>query len=112
MNLRGRFHGDPVSIQISVHLKRIPKGMRITKQLLEAMIRRKAETSSGHWDGKSRVVGAREGKDPKGIEIKINSWKNPSRKSRDRGDRDYGPQADRWGSLWQIIERAPIRFSR
>lgn len=111
--LKGRHHGDPVSIQISVRLKRIPKGMRITKKLLEAMIRRKAETSAGHWDGKSKVSGAHEGIDPPGIELKIQSWKNPDRqRGRDRKDRNYGPQSDRWGSLWQIIERAPIRFLR
>jgi hypothetical protein len=112
--LKGRYKGDPVSIQISVRLKRVPKGVKISRALLEDMIRRKAETSSGHWDAKKkRVVGAREGKDPKGIELRITSWKNPDRqKARDRTDRDYGPQSDRWGSLWQAITRARIRLHR
>jgi hypothetical protein len=111
--LRGRHFGDPVSIQISVRLKRVPKGVKITRKLLEDMIRRKAETSAGQWDATSQSVrGAREGKDPKGVELKIISWKNPDRqRGKDRAARDYGPQADRWGSLWQIITRAPIRFS-
>jgi hypothetical protein len=78
------------------------------------MIRRKARTSKGRWDPHSQsVVGAKEGKDPKGIELKITSWRNPGRSKRGmRSNRDYGPQADRWGSLWQIIVDAPIKIFR
>lgn len=111
LGLRGRHRGDPVSIQISVRLKRVPKGMKITHDLLSAMVRRKAETSSGYWDQRrGRVIGAREGKDPSGIELKIVQWKNPGRNSgKDRAWRK-GSQADAWGSLRQVIERASIRF--
>lgn len=94
--------GDLVSIQISAKLKRVPKGLKITKQLLADLVRHKALTSSGQWDGRN-VIGAREGDDPPGIELKIIRWRNPGRKSSsDRGWRE-GPQAEAWGSLWQII---------
>jgi hypothetical protein len=114
--IRGRFHGDPVSIQITVRLKRIPKGMRITKKLLTEMIRRKAETSRGHWDAMAQtVVGAKEGKTPPGIELEITRWKNPARKKGMLRTWRYpegarGDQADAWGSLWQIIANARIVF--
>ncbi len=113
--LRGRHRGgDPVSVQISVQLKRVPKGVKITDKLIEQMIRRKAETSAGKYDPKSdSVIGAREGVDPRGIKLKIISWKNSDRDSKKlRADRDHGSQADRWGSLWQIIAVAPIRLRR
>jgi hypothetical protein len=98
-NMRARFaSGDLVRIQISAHLKRVPKGIKITKALLADMIRRKAADSAGQWDGHG-VAGAREGKNPRGIVLKITRWQNPQRKKGKRGQRDYGSQADRWGSL-------------
>lgn len=98
--------GDLVSIQISARLKRVPKGLKITKALLADMVKRKAETSAGFWDG-AQVVGAKEGRDPRGIELKIIRWRNPGRsRSGLRGWRDYGPQADRWGSLRYAIAGA------
>lgn len=101
--------GDLVSIQISARLKRVPKGMRITKALLADMVRRKAESSAGFWDG-SRVVGAASGDDPPGIELKIVQWKNPTR--RKSGDRAWrqGSQAAAWGSLRYALAAAGIKF--
>lgn len=113
--LKGRHRGgDPVSVQISVQLKRVPKGVKITDELIHAMIRRKAQGSAGKYDPKSdSVIGAKEGPDPRGIRLKITSWKNSDRDTKKlRADRDYGSQADRWGSLWQIITIAPIRLRR
>lgn len=97
--------GDLVSIQVSARLKRVPKGMKITKALLADMVRRKAETSGGYWDGR-RVVGASEGKNPPGIELKIIRWKNPDRKN--ASDRNWrsGTQADAWGSLRNPLSAA------
>lgn len=101
--------GDLVSIQISARLKRIPKGMKITKALLADMVRRKADTSYGYWDGK-KVVGASEGDDPSGIELKIVRWRNPNRKqASDRAWRT-GSQAHAWGSLRQAISAAGFAF--
>jgi hypothetical protein len=101
--------GDLVSIQISARLKRVPKGLKITKQLLADMIRHKAETSAGIWDG-GTVVGAAEGDDPPGIELKITRWRNPSR--RDVGDRGWrsGSQAQAWGSLRAVLAAAGLAF--
>lgn len=97
--------GDLVSIQISAQLKRVPKGLKITKALLSDMVQRKARTSDGYWDGYS-VVGAKEGIDPKGIKLKIVRWRNPGRNRRGlRGWRD-GNQADAWGSLRNPIAAA------
>ena len=105
-----RHKGDPVKVQISVTGK-LRKGWKLTKKLLDEMIRRKAETSAGKWDPKTQSVkGAREGKDPKGLKLTITSWTNPGRqKAGDRRSRNYGSQADRWGSLWQIIARGRLR---
>lgn len=113
-NIRGQHHGDPVSLQIAVELRRVPKGLKITDKLLESMIRRKAASSAGKYDPKSdSVIGAKEGRDPKGIRLIITSWTNPGRSSKKlRKHRDYGSQADRWGSLWQIIINARIRVRR
>lgn len=96
--------GDLVSIQIAARLKRVPKGLKITKALLSDMVYRKARTSAGQWDG-YKVVGAKEGIDPKGIKLTIVRWRNPGRKRGLSGWRT-GTQADAWGSL-----RNPIAAS-
>ena len=110
VGLKSRYKSDAVSIQISVRWKKMPKGYKMTKALLEQLIRRKAATSAGYWDqARGRVIGAKEGRNPSGIELKIERWKNPDRnKGKDRTWRDYGSQADRWGSLRQAIENASI----
>jgi hypothetical protein len=102
--------GDLVSIQISARLKRVPKGLKITKALLADMVRRKAESSAGFWDGSSSVVGARAGKDPKGIELKIIRWRNPGRKSSGLRGWRQGTQADAWGSLREPLAAAGATF--
>lgn len=99
--------GDLVSIQIAARLKRVPKGLRITKALLADMVRKKAAASDGFWDG-HKVAGAHEGADPPGIELRIIRWRNPSRKrSSDRSWRS-GSQADAWGSLRNPLAAAAI----
>lgn len=105
--------GDLVAIQISARLKKgVPKKL-ITRELLEAMIRRKAETSTGQWNG-FVVKGASEGIDPTGIKLSIIRWRNPDRlASEDTGWRYADPdspseQADAWGSLRRIIQSAPL----
>jgi|SRR5579863_3585260 len=101
--------GDLVSIQVSARLKRVPKGMRITKALLADMVRRKAETSGGYWNG-NRVVGAAEGIDPPGIELRIVRWKNPDRKTAAGRAWRTGKQADAWGSLRHALTGAAFAF--
>jgi hypothetical protein len=105
--------GDLVAIQISARLKPgVPKKL-ITRALLEQMIRRKADTSAGQWDG-FQVAGAMEGIDPTGIKLSIIRWKNPDRLAdEDTGWRYADPdspseQADAWGSLRRIISHAPL----
>jgi hypothetical protein len=113
MTLRIRAHhpgGDLVSIQISARLKRVPKGIKITKALLADMIRRKAQTSAGEWDGKDSVRGAREGIDPKGITLKIVRWRNPGRNRAGLRGWRTGTQADAWGSLRNPLAAAAISF--
>lgn len=102
--------GDLVSIQISCRLHRVPKGLKITKQLLASMIKHKALTSSGYWDaGSQSVIGAREGENPPGITLNIIRWRNPGRnRATDRGWRSGDSQADAWGSLWQPIANSLI----
>ncbi len=102
--------GDLVSIQISARLKRVPKGLRITKALLADMVRRKAETSAGYWDGNNAVLGAKAGKDPKGIELKIVRWRNPGRNSAGLRGWRSGIQADAWGSLRNPLAAAAFTF--
>lgn len=98
--------GDLVKIQIHARLKRVPKGMKITKKLLESMVRRKAELSGGQWDGGMRMtVGAHEGPNPKGIELEIVRWSNPSRKGTLGNWRAAYSQADAWGSLRRVLRR-------
>lgn len=104
--------GDLVTIQIAARLKKVPKGLKVTKALLADMVRRKAATSSGFWDGRT-VVGAKEGIDPRGIELRITRWKNPDRKRRGlRGWRTSPPatQAEAWGSLRHPIAAAAIAY--
>jgi len=110
--------GDLVAIQISAQLNRVPKGFKITREILEEMIRNKANSSEGHWNGYT-VEGAKEGDDPPGIRLLIIRWKNPDRDlPEDRGYRyatdDPEEQAQAWGSLRRIISSAAlsVRISR
>jgi hypothetical protein len=103
---------DLVAIQISAELRKVPKGFKITRKLLSEAIRRKAETSTGEWDG-FRVVGASEGIEPSGIRLLIVRWKNPGRNSRSLRSWRYASddpreQADAWGSLRRIISGARL----
>jgi len=105
--------GDLVGIQISTIFDKPIKGAIVTRALVEEMILHKANTSEGYWDG-TRVVGAKEGENPKGVRIVILRWKNPGRDiASDRGWRYADPdspadQADAWGSLRRIITRASL----
>jgi hypothetical protein len=118
--------GDLVAIQIAVRVSkevrnagRRNKALKLSRELLESMIRHKAETSSGHWDG-DHCSGCMQGDDPHGIELKIIRWRNPDRLvDDDQGWRYANPdspseQDDAWGTLRRIIQTAPlgIRFDR
>jgi len=97
--------GDLVQIQIAARLKRVPKGFKITRELLAAFIRRKASESRGQWKQKEQYVqGAREGANPSGIELRIIRWRNPDRKSRGLRGWRTGTQADAWGSLRRVLQ--------
>lgn len=105
--------GDLVGIQIAAIFDKPIKGVKLTRELMESMILHKAETSDGHWNG-VRVVGAKEGENPKGVRVVILRWKNPGRDiASDRGYRYADPdspadQADAWGSLRRVIARAAL----
>lgn len=105
--------GDLVAIQIAAFLDRVPKGFKMTRTLMDEMIRHKANTSRGEWNGEY-VVGAHEGENPPGIRLVILRWKNPDRlATEDSGYRYANPdspseQADAWGSLRRIISSAPL----
>lgn len=101
--------GDLVAFQVSATVKR-PKGVVLTAELLEQMVIRKAETSLGKYNPQTGTVdGAKEGEDPSGVKLKIIRWKNPDRK-RKTGWRNYGSQADRWGSLRLALATAKFDF--
>jgi hypothetical protein len=93
--------GDLVEVQISVTYKK-RKGLIVTRDLLNELIRHKAATSRGVWRN-NRVEGAFEGEQPPGFSIKIIRWRNPDRlASEDSGWRS-GDQAEAWGSLRRVI---------
>lgn len=101
--------GDLVEIQIAVVFHKRPKGTpknwRPSRELVQSMIRHKAATSTGEWNG-YRVVGANEGYTPSGVDLKIIRWRNPDRLAdEDQGWRS-GDQADAWGSLRRVISSA------
>lgn len=107
-----RGSGDLVNIQVVAELYRVPKGIKITQQMLAEAIRRKAAGSTGKWNPKTkRTDGAHAGDDPPGIRLKIKQWRNPERKKDKRGWRDEGSQAQRWGSLRQAFQRASIHLN-
>lgn len=118
--------GDLVAIQIAIRVSaevkkqmRRKSGLKLTRELLESMIRHKAETSTGHWDG-DHCSGCMQGDDPIGIELKIIRWRNPDRLADDdQGWRYADPdspseQDEAWGTLRRIIQTAPlgVRFDR
>jgi hypothetical protein len=121
--------GDLVAIQIAIRVSaevknqmRRKNGLKLTRELLESMIRHKAETSTGEWTGGEggHCSGCMQGDDPTGIELKIIRWRNPDRlASEDQGWRYANPdspseQDEAWGTLRRIIQTAPlgIRFDR
>lgn len=118
--------GDLVAIQIAVRVSaevkkemRRKKGLKLSRELIESMIRHKAETSTGHWDG-DHCSGCMQGDDPTGIELKIIRWRNPDRLAAEDTDWRYADpdspseQDDAWGTLRRIIQTAPlgVRFDR
>lgn len=118
--------GDLVAIQIAIRVSKevvnwtkTKKGPKLSRELLESMIRHKAETSTGEWNA-GACSGCKQGDDPTGIELKIIRWRNPDRlASEDQGWRYADPdspseQDEAWGTLRRIIQTAPlgIRFDR
>lgn len=96
-----RSSGDLVEIQISVTYKK-RKGLEVTRELINDMIRHKAATSRGVWKN-NRVVGAHEGEEAPGFSIEIIRWRNPDRDDEDDRIWRSGSQADAWGSLRRVI---------
>lgn len=98
--------GDLVRIQIVAQMRKVPKGMKISKDLLTSMVRHKADTSEGQWDG-TQVAGAVEGEDPKGIKLLIIRWSNPERHGAKKyyryAEDNPSDQADAWGSLRRVL---------
>jgi hypothetical protein len=85
----------------------------LSRELLENLIRHKAETSTGHWDN-DHCSGCRQGEDPPGMQLAIIRWRNPDRLAEeDTGWRYADPdspseQDDAWGTLRRIIQTAPL----
>lgn len=104
--------GDPVALQFSIKIRK-PKNVKITRALLREMVIHKARTSEGYYDPKSRsVIGAKEGQNPSGVEIKLVRWRNPDRKAGPNSKwNSHGTQAEAWGSLRHAIEGARITFN-
>lgn len=101
--------GDPVSIQISATIRK-PKHVKLTPALLSAMVRAKAESSVGEYNPRTRTTqGARMGKDPTGVKLRIIRWRNPERKGAGKAWRTGG-QAQAWGSLRRALARAEFTF--
>lgn len=111
--------GDLVAIQISVRVKKGVNKKLLSRELIEKLIRHKADTSEGYWH-KDRVVGAKEGDDPSGMKLSIIRWRNPDRLADEDQEWRYADpdsaseQADAWGTLRRIIQKASlaIRFNR
>lgn len=113
--------GDLVAIQIAVRVSKEVKESKIklSRELLENLIRHKAETSTGVWSN-DHCSGCKQGDDPTGIELKIIRWRNPDRLADDdQGWRYANPdspseQDDAWGTLRRIIQTAPlgVKFDR
>jgi hypothetical protein len=106
--------GDLVAIQIAVKTKKgFPPIKKLNRELIESMIRHKAETSSGQWSG-DHCEGCSQGEDPIGIQLAIIRWKNPDRLAEeDSGWRYADPdspseQDDAWGTLRRVIQKAPL----
>lgn len=115
--------GDLVAIQIAVRVSaEVKKQMRrkinplkLTRALVEDMIRHKANTSTGHWNsGWNACVDCMQGDDPVGIKLSIIRWKNPDRlASEDQGWRYADPDSDSeqdeaWGTLRRVISGASL----
>lgn len=110
--------GDLVAIQIAVKTSKKINKKLLSRELVESLIRHKAETSDGTWT-RSGVVGAVEGQDPAGMHLVIIRWKNPERDDPSDAGWRYASdtpsdQADAWGTLRRIILGAQLstRFDR
>lgn len=107
--------GDLVNIQFAIDPYAVPRGVTLTSELLADMIRRKAITSSGRWNGHS-IEDGKAGKDPKGIHLYIKRWQNPDRntgagRSWRYAGRDQESQDEAWGSLRLVIASAEISIT-
>jgi hypothetical protein len=111
--------GDLLSVQIAIRLRKVPKGMKFTREMLEGMIRRKAMLSSGEWittgPGEGYAQGCKAGPNPPGIELTIIKWQNPERRGTSTGWRypvTSGPtgqgQDEAWGTLRRPITSGSI----
>jgi hypothetical protein len=97
---------DPLTVQISARVKK-PKGIRLTKKVLEQAIRFKLDSPTLA--------------DPRGFTLRIVSWTNPTRnptKTNPRNGlplnapRDYGPDKERWLTLRRALQSAPLDARR
>lgn len=118
--------GDLLAVQIAVRLKRVPKGFKFTREIIEKLIRKKAALSVGEWittgPGEGYASGCKAGPNPPGIELTIIRWENPDRYSAAlrayRYPVDSLPvgvgQDEAWGTLRRPIAagRIAIQFLR
>ncbi len=83
---------DPLAVEISAKIK-APKGFKVTTKLIEQAIRWKLEHNL---------------RNPKGFDLKIVSWTNPTRNPEKINPRNglplnapraYGPDRERWETL-------------
>jgi hypothetical protein len=96
---------DRLTAEISIKVKR-PKGVRITKRVLEQAIDYKLNHKSFA--------------DPRGFKLRIISWTNPTRNpsviNRENGlplnaPRSYGPDKERWRTLRGPLLQASKQIS-
>lgn len=106
--------GDLVAIQISAKLKKVPRGLKITAELMESLVKTKARESSGEWIstgiGTGYAVGCKAGPNPKGIDLRIIRWNNAERYGKGKSNWRYATSQDEaWGTLRRAIQAG--RFS-
>lgn len=84
-------------MQIAVKIHKRLKGVKITRALAREWVLNKARTATETYAGDT----------PRGVELIIQRWRNPGRRT--SGGRDWrsGNQTDAWTTL-----RGPLQFAR
>lgn len=84
-------------MQIAVKVHKRLRGVKISKALVREWVMNKARTATETYAGDT----------PRGVELLIQRWRNPGRRSAARRDWRTGNQTDAWITL-----RGPLQFAR